>query len=70
MLIIFGGTIMSSVIRFFRNVSSEMRKVSWPKKNELYKYTVTVIVTVILLALFFTGVDLILSRFMGFILGQ
>ncbi|WP_062107701.1 preprotein translocase subunit SecE [Bacillus niameyensis] len=61
---------MSSVMQFFRNVSSEMRKVSWPKRKELTNYTITVIATVVLLALFFGGVDYILSFFMRFIIGK
>ncbi len=69
-MLIFGGTIMSSVMQFFRNVSSEMRKVSWPKRKELTNYTITVIATVVLLALFFGGVDYILSFFMRFIIGK
>ena len=53
---------MSSLSRFFHNVGSEMRKVSWPKKKELTGYTITVI-----LAVFFAVVDLGISRFMRFI---
>lgn len=60
---------MSNVMQFFRNVSSEMRKVSWPKRKELTNYTITVIATVVLLALFLGGVDYILSFFMRFIIG-
>ncbi|MBS4179688.1 preprotein translocase subunit SecE [Lederbergia citrea] len=60
---------MTSLTQFFRNVSSEMRKVSWPKRKELTGYTVTVIVTVTILALFFAGIDQIISRSVRFILG-
>ncbi|MBM7650371.1 preprotein translocase subunit SecE [Bacillus ectoiniformans] len=48
---------MSSITQFFRNVGTEMRKVSWPKRKELTSYTVTVITTVVLLAIFFLIVD-------------
>ncbi|MFC5465850.1 preprotein translocase subunit SecE [Lederbergia graminis] len=60
---------MASITQFFRNVSSEMRKVSWPKKKELTNYTITVIITVAILALFFTGTDLVFSRLIEFLLG-
>ncbi|WP_018663977.1 preprotein translocase subunit SecE [Heyndrickxia acidiproducens] len=50
-----------SITKFFRNVSSEMRKVSWPGRNELVKYTITVIATVAFLALFFLAVDMGIS---------
>ncbi|GIN58933.1 preprotein translocase subunit SecE [Lederbergia ruris] len=61
---------MSSVMQFFRNVRSEMRKVSWPRRKELTSYTITVVTTVALLALFFAGVDYIISYFMRFIIGN
>ncbi|EAD5843464.1 preprotein translocase subunit SecE [Listeria innocua] len=48
---------MSAIARFFRNVSSEMLKVTWPTRKELLTYTVTVVITVILFALFFMLID-------------
>ncbi|GER67275.1 protein translocase subunit SecE [Weizmannia acidilactici] len=50
-----------SITKFFRNVSSEMRKVSWPTRKELVKYTITVIATVAFLTLFFVVIDLGIS---------
>ncbi|MCJ7843371.1 preprotein translocase subunit SecE [Lederbergia sp. NSJ-179] len=61
---------MSSVMQFFRNVRSEMRKVSWPRRKELTNYTITVVTTVALLAIFFAGVDYVISYFMRFIIGD
>jgi preprotein translocase subunit SecE len=52
---------MSRITQFFRNVRSEMSKVSWPKKKELTTYTITVIATVVFLALFLALVDLGIS---------
>ncbi|MBS4201529.1 preprotein translocase subunit SecE [Bacillus sp. FJAT-49732] len=60
---------MSSLTQFIRNVSSEMRKVSWPRRKELTGYTITVVATVTILALFFAGVDLIISKTIRFVLG-
>lgn len=57
-----------SIANFFRNISSEMRKVSWPKRKELTNYTITVIVTVVLLAVFFMVVDLGISSLIEWIL--
>ncbi|EGY5006836.1 preprotein translocase subunit SecE [Listeria monocytogenes] len=48
---------MSAIARFFRNVSSEMYKVTWPTRKELLTYTVTVVITVVLFALFFMLID-------------
>lgn len=53
---------MANVGGFFKNVMSEMRKVSWPKRNELSKYTVIVLATVVAAAVFFAVVDLGISE--------
>ncbi|HZK72845.1 MAG TPA: preprotein translocase subunit SecE [Clostridia bacterium] len=46
-----------SVVRFLREVFDELRKVVWPTWGELYRYTLIVIVTVIVLGGFIGGVD-------------
>lgn len=56
-----GGLKYMSITKFFRNVASEMRKVSWPGRKELVKYTITVLVTVAFLTLFFILIDLGIS---------
>ena len=43
--------------RFLREVYDELRKVVWPTWGELYRYTLIVIFTVILLGTFIGGVD-------------
>ncbi|EUJ21760.1 preprotein translocase subunit SecE [Listeria kieliensis] len=48
---------MSAITRFFKNVASEMSKVTWPTRQEMVKYTVTVVITVILFAVFFMVLD-------------
>ncbi|MCA0151206.1 MULTISPECIES: preprotein translocase subunit SecE [Bacillaceae] len=58
------------MFKFFRNVASEMRKVSWPKRKELTRYTITVITTVIFVALFFAVIDLGISELMRLIIGS
>ncbi|WLV25962.1 preprotein translocase subunit SecE [Aciduricibacillus chroicocephali] len=50
------------MFKFFRNVSREMSKVSWPKGRELFNYTVTVIATVLFFAVFFGLVDFGISE--------
>ncbi|OXS73833.1 preprotein translocase subunit SecE [Domibacillus enclensis] len=59
---------MSRITQFFRNVRSEMSKVSWPKRKELTTYTITVVTTVIFLALFFSVVDLGISTLLRWVL--
>ena len=60
---------MRRILEFFRGVSREMKKVSWPKRKELTTYTITVIATVIIMSVFFAVVDLGLSELIRLILG-
>ncbi|WP_226585812.1 preprotein translocase subunit SecE [Halobacillus litoralis] len=50
------------MFKFFKNVAREMKKVSWPKGQELTRYTITVLFTVIFVAVFFAIVDLGISQ--------
>jgi preprotein translocase subunit SecE len=44
-------------IRFFQETFDELRKVSWPTPAELYRYTLIVLVTVVVLGAFIGGID-------------
>jgi preprotein translocase subunit SecE len=49
-------------VRFIREVYDELRKVVWPTWGELYRYTLVVIVTVIVIGGFIGGVDYALGE--------
>ena len=51
------------VATFLRDTIEELRKVVWPTPAELYRYTVVVIVTVIVISGFIGLVDLALGSF-------
>ncbi len=55
---------MGKISRFLKDVISEMRKVSWPKRKELTRYTIVVISTVLFMAVYFGVVDLGISKAM------
>ncbi|MCM3744797.1 preprotein translocase subunit SecE [Sporosarcina luteola] len=55
---------MGKITGFLKDVVSEMRKVSWPKKKELTRYTIVVITTVVFMAVYFGLVDLGISKAM------
>lgn len=55
---------MGKISSFLKQVVSEMRKVSWPKRKELTRYTVVVLVTVIFMAVYFGVADFGISKFM------
>ncbi|WP_373894582.1 preprotein translocase subunit SecE [Virgibacillus natechei] len=50
------------MIKFLKNVTREMKKVSWPKSRELTSYTITVISTVAFVAVFFAVIDFGISQ--------
>jgi len=50
------------VIRFLVETINELRKVVWPTPQELYRYTLVVVVTVSVIALFIAAVDLGLGQ--------
>jgi preprotein translocase subunit SecE len=45
------------VFRFLRETWEELRKVVWPTVPELYRYTLVVVVTVVVMGLFIFAVD-------------
>lgn len=59
---------MQGLTKFFSNVVREMRKVSWPKRSELTRYTITVVSTVVVFAVFFGVIDLGISELIRLIL--
>jgi preprotein translocase subunit SecE len=63
-----GGYYMQRITQFFREVVREIRKVSWPKRKELIRYTITVLSTVTFVALFFAVLDYGISELIRFIL--
>ncbi|KKE78591.1 preprotein translocase subunit SecE [Bacilli bacterium] len=49
------------MFKFLKNVSREMKKVSWPKGKELINYTIIVVTTVVLMSIFFMVIDQLIS---------
>ena len=54
--------------RFFREVRSEMRKVTWPTRSDLTTYTIVVLVSVAIVSGFIWIADTILYKAISFIL--
>ncbi len=59
----------TGLIEFFTQVRQEMRKVTWPTRKETTITTAMVFVMVILAAIFFLGVDFLLSFIVQRLLG-
>lgn len=47
----------SNMVKHFREVKLELKKVSWPTRREITTSTVVVLVTVLVIALYIGGLD-------------
>lgn len=61
-------SLLSNAIQFFKEAYVELTKVTWLGKKEVIATTIVVIIFIIILALFVSFVDLILSTILGIIL--
>jgi len=61
---------MTKFVRFFSEVWEELGKVTWPTRQEAIRMTLTVIVVSAIIAFFIGGLDVILTNFIGRILGS
>jgi preprotein translocase subunit SecE len=55
---------------FFAEVRSELKKVTWPSKKEVYATTLVVIATTVFFGFYLFGLDLLLSEVFTRILKQ
>ena len=51
---------------YIKNVGKAMKRVTWPSLGEVNKYTWTVIIMVVLLGLYFGGIDFGLSNLLNY----
>ncbi|WP_027339547.1 preprotein translocase subunit SecE [Halonatronum saccharophilum] len=58
----------SKMLKFFREVKAELKKVNWPNRDKLVSYTMVVIVSILLISLFIGGVDLVFSNLVRLII--
>ena len=54
-----------SMKQFFKEVSGEVKKLSWPTKKELVSYTLTVLGFIILMAIIIYALDLVFGEGLG-----
>jgi preprotein translocase subunit SecE len=58
------------ITRYFRETIGELRKVSWPTRQEATSLTIVVLIVITLMSTFLGVLDFIYSRFFIFILGS
>lgn len=60
---------LGRLIKFIREVRNELKRVSWPSRDDVRESTTVVIVVVLVLAVFIGLVDRALSYLVSFIFG-
>jgi preprotein translocase subunit SecE len=60
--------VIKNMLKYFRNVATEMKRVTWLSQEQASKETVTVITVSVVFALFLGGVDWLLQSGFNFIL--
>ena len=64
------GRKLAEARAFFSEVRSELKKVTWPSRKEVYSTTLVVIATSILFGFYLWGLDLAFSRAMSLVLAR
>ena len=52
---------------YFASVKSEMKKVKWPTKKEMLKYTISTLCFIVLFALYFFSIESLFAFIKGLI---
>jgi preprotein translocase subunit SecE len=60
----------NAVVRFYRETVGELRKVSWPTRQEAWHLTRIVLVVLVLMAIYLGSLDAIGSWLIGLALGS
>jgi len=61
-------TLWGSTVQFLREVRVELKKVTWPSRNEIIGSTAVVIMASFIVSFFLGFVDLVLQKVLGIIL--
>ena len=64
------GRKLAEARAFFTEVRSELKKVTWPSRKEVYSTTLVVIATSIFFGFYLWGLDLVFSRVMSLVLAR
>ena len=63
------GKKQNAIQRYVRETSGELRKVSWPSREEATHLTIIVVITMVFMGAFLSLVSGLSSRMMSFLLG-
>jgi len=59
----------NAITRFVRETVGELRKVSWPSRQEAINLTIIVMIVMVLTSIFLYGVDLVGARLLTLAIG-
>ena len=59
---------MQGLLQYFREVAQELKKVSWPTKEQTYNLTLLVMGITVIAALYIGGLDYVFSRLMSIVI--
>ena len=59
---------MNKVVTFLRDVHLELKRVTWPNKQQTMSATMVVIVATLIVSAYLGVVDLVLARLVSFVL--
>lgn len=54
---------------YFKSIVNEMKKVTWPSRKYVIKYSIITIIMIVLLAFFFLGISLLFDLLYGLVQG-
>jgi len=55
-------SIFGKIRTFFENTAEEMKKCTWPTRDQLIESTLLVLVTLVILAAYVSGIDFVLIK--------
>jgi preprotein translocase subunit SecE len=60
----------NAIQRYFRETIGELRKVSWPSRQETINLTIVVVIVLVVMSAFLGTLDFVFFRMFGLILGS
>jgi len=61
---------VNKIIQYFKDVRTELSKITWPKKEEVIRLTLIVFIFSALVAVYVGGLDLIFTNILGKIIAR
>lgn len=61
-------SLFSSTGKFFKEVKSELKKVTWPTRKQIFKNTLIVLIFLAIMTIIITSFDYLFTQLLGIIL--